>query len=98
MTSARLELIRQHRKLLTARAALQRREVEQYAQVWQKPLALADRGIALVRRVREHPAVLLLGLAALAYFNRKKPARALYFGGMAWRIAQSWKRKKADAL
>lgn len=98
MIHARLELIRQRRKLLTARAALQRLEVAQYAQAWQQPLALADRGIALIRRVREHPAVLLLGLVTLVFFNRKKPARALYFGGMAWRIAQNWKRKKSDPL
>lgn len=95
MTSPRLEHIRQRRELLIARADLQRLDLELTALAWHKPLAVIDRGLALVRRVRAHPAALLAVLAALALLNRKRPGRMLYFGGMAWRAWQALSQKKA---
>lgn len=98
MTTRRLDRIRLRREYLLARAELQRLDLALYAQALQKPLALVDRGIALIRRVREHPAILLLGLAALVFLNRKRPGRMLYFGGMAWRVWQGLAHKKSKNL
>lgn len=98
MNSPQLEQIQQRRAILVARADVQRLDLALNAQAWQKPLALVDRGIALLRRVRKHPATLLLGLVALAFLNRKRPGRLLYFGGMAWRAWRAQSNTKPKSL
>ena len=95
MTSAPLELIRQRRELLIMRSELQRLEMAHYAEPWRKPLAVADRGVSLLQRVRQHPATLLAVASVFAYLNRKRPGRMLYLGGVAWRAWQAMARRKS---
>jgi len=63
--NAQLTAINRRRAALVAQAAAQRSELGRWVRPWQKPLALADRGIALARRVRAHPLALAIGVLVL---------------------------------
>ena len=63
--NAQLTAITRRRAALVAQAAAQRSELGLWVQPWQKSLAFVDQGIALARRVREHPLALAIGALLL---------------------------------
>jgi hypothetical protein len=66
----RLTAIARRRAALVAQAAAQRQDLDRLIRPWQMPLALTDHGIALVRRLRAHPLVIVVGVALLSRMGR----------------------------
>jgi hypothetical protein len=80
----RIELIRQRRDLLVMRADFQRFDLAQQIEPWKKPLSYFDRGLTLARRVRAHPTLIAVALAALAYAGRNRLGHVVRLGWSAW--------------
>lgn len=84
----RIAAIRHRRALLIARAALQRTQVAQALQPWQKPLALVDMLVVAVRAVRQHPVFAAVGSSLFISATRH---RWLLWAGRLftlWQVAQ----------
>lgn len=80
-----LETIARRRAALVAQAAAQRDELGRLVGPWQKPLALADRGIGIVRRLRAHPFAVAAGVALLVGMGR---GRLSGWAGRIWAVWQ----------
>lgn len=59
------------RRGLLEKIEAQRMEVAEISQHWQKPIALVDTGLKVVRFIRNHPALMTGGVAALLTLRRK---------------------------
>lgn len=79
-----LEIIARRRAALVARAAAQRDELGRLVGPWRKPLALVDRGIGIVRRLRAHPFAVAAGVALLVGMGRGR------LGGWIGRLWAAW--------
>lgn len=64
-----LQAVLQRRSELLAEIAAQRGEMAQVGARWQRPLAFADQGVAVVRYLRARP-LLVAGAAALLMWRR----------------------------
>lgn len=76
--------VMQRRGELLVRIAAQREQVGQIGTRWQSPLALADQGLAAVRFLRSHPA-LVVGVAALFVIRRRGVMGLAKVGMLAWK-------------
>ena len=81
----RLAQIRLRRERLIARAAVERDGIALLASRLRAPLAVADRGIVAVQYVREHPAAVLLAVAAFVVLNPRRAFRWARRGVALWR-------------
>jgi hypothetical protein len=81
----RLAQIHARRERLIAKAAAQREEVALLLAPWQTPLAIADKGVAVVAYVRVHPEFVLIAVAALAVLSPKRAYRWARRAFAAWR-------------
>lgn len=79
-----LEVIARRRAALVAHAAAQRDELGRLVDPWRRPLAFADRGIGIARRLRAHPFAVAAGVALLVGMWRGR------LGGWAGRIWAAW--------
>jgi hypothetical protein len=77
--------VMQRRRELLARIAIQRGQMAEVEAHLQSPLALADRGMAVMRYLRLHP-LLVAGLIAIIVIRPRSSAAGLMWG--AWRV---WK-------
>jgi hypothetical protein len=68
----RIATLRHRRSLLIARAALQREQLAQALQPWQKPLAVADAVAEMARAVRQHPVFAAVGTSLFLSFTRHR--------------------------
>jgi hypothetical protein len=82
--SKHIDQIRQRRDLLVMRADLQRFDLALQIEPWKKSLGYADHALAFGRRVREHPTLIALALATLAFFGRHRLGRVVRLGWSAW--------------
>jgi len=86
--NGKLTHLAERRRLLIAQAAAQRTALATDMTPWRARLALADKGIAAVRYVRSHPA-LVLGVALLVAALRPRRAGTwLQRGLLAWQIGR----------
>ena len=85
----KLTLLAERREYLAAQAAAQRIMLAQSLEPWRAPLALADRGVAALRYIRSHPA-LLLGTAFVIAVLR--PGRTARWLGRVWGVWQISRR------
>lgn len=83
----RMSVVMRRRGELLARIAVQRGEIAEYGVRWQAPLALADQGLAVVRYLRVHPA--LVTAAVVVVVLRRRGVLGLIRGG--WRIWQGYR-------
>ncbi|MBI3221696.1 MAG: YqjK-like family protein [Nitrosomonadales bacterium] len=81
--SERMSAVMQRRGELLARIAAQRGQVAQLGSRWEKPLALADQGLAVARYLRDRP-VLMAGMVALLVMRRRGIAGLLRGGLRGW--------------
>ncbi len=84
----RIAAIRHRRTLLIARAALQRTQMTQALQPWQRPLAVVDTVAEVVRAFRQHPVFAAVGTSL---FISTTPHRWLLWAGRLftlWQVAQ----------
>ncbi|MCC6610180.1 MAG: hypothetical protein IT515_10995 [Burkholderiales bacterium] len=81
----RLDALRSRRNRLVLAAAAQRDAVARDFRALERPLALADRGLAVVRYLRAHRGFALAGVAIVVAL---RPRRAL---GLAARAFAAWR-------
>lgn len=81
----RLAEIHARRAVLLARSEAQRDALALLVQRWRAPLALAGQGARIVRYAREHPAAILLAVAALAALSPKRALRWARRVILVWR-------------
>lgn len=92
MKKTRIQLAEQRAKLI-AKAAKQREELTQAFSPLHHPLAVADKGLHVLRYIGQHP-VLLVGVVAIAVMI--KPKRWLMLlenGWLMWRMVQNAKQR-----
>lgn len=76
------------REILVAQAAAQRIMLAKNVESWRAPLALADRGLAILRFLKYHPAWIIGGVSLLAAFRPGHRGQWLRRGWIAWKITQ----------
>lgn len=91
--SERLIQLAERRATLIARAASQREVVARAANSWRKPLSIADRGVAAVRYLKQHPPLLFGISAAIAVLRPRAAFRWSRRGLVAWRFTRNIRRK-----
>ncbi|MDP2144748.1 MAG: YqjK family protein [Gallionella sp.] len=85
--SARLDRLLLRRKHLVAQAAEQRAMLAQSIEPWRTPLARVDQGLVALRFVRSHPAIGIVGVAALlAALRLGRVGKWLQIGWVAWQM------------
>lgn len=83
--STRLVAIRQRRAALLARAEAQRDEIARITRPWRATLSVADRLLALFRRLRAHPLAIGAGVVLLFWLGRSR--QSLWLGRL-WTLWQ----------
>lgn len=68
----KLAILAEHRRQLIAQAAAQRAALVDNIAPWHAPLALADKGLDMIRYVKRHPA-LMIGVVVLFGILRRYP-------------------------
>lgn len=80
----------QNRSKLLAKIATQRGQMTEIEAEWRAPLALADRGVAVVRFLRCHP-LLVSGAMAIILFHRRSMTGMTGLTGLMWGVWRTWK-------
>ena len=81
------------RAALIEAAALQRGVIAHELQRWQAPLALTDQGLGVLRRIRQHPHLLVAGVVLLVVWRPQGVGKWLQRGWVAWQGVQRMKLK-----
>ena len=82
----KLTRLAERRSLLIAQAAAQRIALAHNLAPWRARLALADQGVAAVRYVRSHPALILVPVLLFAAVRPRRLGTWLQRGWLAWQI------------
>jgi len=80
----RMLAVMQRRGELLAKITSQREQVVQIGARLEKPLALADQGLAVLRFMRSRP-LLVAGVAALLVWRRRGALGVMKLGWRAWK-------------
>ncbi len=80
----RMREIGRQRAELLARIEVQRGQLAGIGSNWEGPLALADRGLSIVRFLRAHP-LLLAGVVALVVLRRRNAAGLFDHAWLVWK-------------
>jgi hypothetical protein len=86
--SARRAALAARRERLVAQAAAQRAALARDLAPWRAPLALADRGLAALRYLKRHPALLVGVTVAFAAWRPKRVGHGLGRAWRMWRLAR----------
>jgi hypothetical protein len=81
------------RKRLIAQAAAQRTALAQGIEPWRMPLAMADQGLAALRYIKSHPAVLIGGVALFAVVRPGGIWKWLRRGWGTWQFLRKLRSK-----
>jgi hypothetical protein len=93
--NTRLTELATRRAALVEKAASQRAQLSRAAEPWRGPLALADKGLAIVRYVGSHPPLLAGVVGVAAFMVVRRPRRLvglLQRGWMVWRLVLAVKQ------
>lgn len=96
MFSERQIALASRRERLLAQADLQRAQIAAAFRHWERPAAVADRGIAVVRTLKAHPLLLAAVVGVAAVLGRRSVLRLAGRGLIAWQTWQSvagWMRR-----
>lgn len=88
----KLTHLAERRSQLVARAAAQRTALAHDLAPWRARLALADRGIAALRYVKRHPALMVGAALLLAALRPRRVGTWLQRGWVAWQIGRRLRR------
>lgn len=91
--NGKLSRLAERRSLLIAQAEVQRTALALNMAPWRARLALADRGIAAVRYVRSHPALLVGAALLVAVLRPRRTGAWLQRGWLAWQIGRRLRRR-----
>jgi len=86
--NGKLTRLAERRSLLIAQAAAQRTALASDMTPWRSRLALADKGIAAVRYVRSHPALIVGAALLVAALRPRRAGTWLQRGLLAWQIGR----------
>lgn len=84
--NARLRLLSERRERLVEQAAMQRQALARHIEPWRVPLALADRGLTALRRVKRHPEWLVGAVLLLAALRPRRVGKWLGRGWVSWQM------------
>jgi hypothetical protein len=84
-----LAAIARRRAALVVQAAAQRDEIGRIIEPWQKPLALVDRGIEIVQRLRTNPLAIAAGVVFFVWMRRRRFGRWTGPIWAAWQLYSS---------
>jgi hypothetical protein len=84
----KLTQLAKRRQQLVAQAAVQRTALAISMEPWHARLALADRGVAALRYIRRHPALMLGAALLLAALRPRRVGKWLQRGLVAWQIGR----------
>jgi hypothetical protein len=76
------------RQRLVAKAAVQRVELAHQIQPWRARLAVADKGVSIVRMVGRHPLLLAGAAMLLAVWRPRRTVKVLQYGWVAWQLVR----------
>ncbi|EKD98944.1 MAG: hypothetical protein ACD_23C00203G0001 [uncultured bacterium] len=76
----------ERRERLVAQAAAQRVALAQSIDPWRIPLARADQGLAALRYIKRHPALMVGGGILLATLRLGRLGKWLQRGWVAWQL------------
>ncbi len=82
---SRLAEFRDKRVRLLARAAVERERLVTQLQAWEAPLALADKGFAAARYVRQNPQWIVATVVLLVVLRPRRALSLARSGLIAWR-------------
>jgi len=88
-----IEVMRQRERLL-ARCNTQRGEIAALARQWEGPLAMADRAIAGINYLRQHPVVLGILVTFLAIVQRRGWWGWAQRGFVLWRAYRAFRNSR----
>ena len=96
--NTRIAAIRHRRALLIARAGLQRLQLAQAFQPWQRPLAMVDTVAEVVRAVRRHPVFSAVGSSLFMSSTRHRwllwAVRLFGLWGVAQVVRTQWHKRQ----
>jgi hypothetical protein len=84
----KLTRLAERRNQLVAQAAAQRTALAHDLEPWRARLALADQGIAVIRYVKRHPALLAGAALLIAALRPRRVGTWLQRGWVAWQIGR----------
>ena len=76
------------RQRLVAKAAVQRVELAHQIQPWRARLAVADKGVSIVRTVGRYPLLLAGAAMLLAVWRPRRTVKVLQYGWVAWQLVR----------
>jgi hypothetical protein len=80
------------RSRLVAQAAAQRTALGHDLQPWRARLAVVDRGVAIVRYARSHPALMTSAVLLFAALRIRRVGKWLQIGWGAWQVGRGLRR------
>jgi hypothetical protein len=91
--NGKLTRLAELRSLLFALGAAQRTAMASNMAPWRARLVLADRGIAALRYVRSHPALMVGAALLLAALRPRRAGKWLSRGWLAWQIGRRLRKR-----
>lgn len=96
--NAAAETLAQRRQRLIAKAAAQRVSLSQQMQPWRARLALADRGVTMLRTAGRHPLLLGAAAALLLLWRPRRALQWMQYGWVGWqavrKLRSAWSENK----
>jgi hypothetical protein len=90
----KLQKLVQKREHLVLQAEKQREQLVQIVEVWRAPLAIADKGLAVISFIKKHPAWLVGGSAIFLKLVRpNRIGKWLGRGWVAWQLMRKLQSK-----
>jgi hypothetical protein len=77
-----------HREMLIAQAAAERHTLAQCLQPWRPRLAIADRGLAILRYASRHPVLLVTITLTIAALRPQRAGAWLKRGWIMWQLSR----------
>ena len=88
----KLTQLAERRHHLVAQAAAQRTALANNMEPWRARLALVDRGVAVVRTIGRHPALMVGAALLLAALRPRRAGKWLQRGWLVWQVGRSLRR------
>jgi len=88
----KLTRLAERRRQLVVQAAAQRTSLGNNMEPWRARLALVDRGVAAVRYIGRHPALMVGAALLLAALRPRRAGKWLQRGLLVWQVGRSLRR------